>query len=327
MLFLLPLVNLGLLYLLKYRNQNLSLHNFSFMYTGNVLNFLSTFIFILEAMILFIWRKGTLVKAGGWLRKLLIAQMFFLLAAAVVIYFEIHISNRHILSFPISKIFLWLLFFSGQFMQFMAMSYAWLLLINSTTVLFLRTLLNSVIITLCFYGFVFVYVFGTFPVDEKNEPTGEVGVVFGAAVWSNNVPSTILMERLNKARELYRKRKIEKIQLTGGNAPGELSEAEVAFNYLSKFQINEHDIWIEKKTTSTAEQVKFIKNDLIAKRGIQDIVVISDRFHLKRIYQISNFYNIKVKLCGSGVTLNSKSLVYYKLREGIALINFWFFAI
>lgn len=326
-LFLLPLFNLFLLYFVKYHNQNLSLSDYSFSSTGNVLNLFFAFVLVVEIIILSVRYKGKFSGQSSLPFRLLLTQTVLIIVAFLVVQLEIHLPGGYLFGFPIAKIFLWLLFFSAQFIHYVLISFCWLLLFRSNSLMYLRTIINSVFITVFLYGFVFLYSLGTLPVQEKNEPTGEVGVVLGAAVWSNNIPSTILMERLDKARELYQKKKISKIQLTGGNAPGELSEAEVAFNYLIKFPIDPKDIWIEKHTTSTTEQIRFIKNELFGKKFIKKVVIISDRFHLKRINEISKFYNLKVKLCGSNVTLNSKSLVYYKLREGIALINFWFFAI
>ncbi|MCK9211325.1 MAG: YdcF family protein [Ignavibacteriaceae bacterium] len=326
-LFILPLVNLFLLFALKYRNQNLPLAEFKIAYPGNVLNLFFVSILLIEFIILAFRYKGGFSERNSFSFKLLVVQLLFLLVAALFVVFEIHLLGGYLFSFPIAKILVWVLFFSSQFVQFILVSYCWLLIFKTNSLLYLRTIIHGIFIAIFLYGFVFLYALGTYPVEEKNEPTGEVGVVLGAAVWSNNVPSTILMERLDKARELYQKKKIKKIQLTGGNAPGELSEAEVAFNYLTKFPVDPKDVWMEKKTASTTEQIRFIKNELIGEKKIQNVVIISDRFHLKRINEISKFYNIKVKLSGSNVTLNSKSLVYYKLREGIALINFWFFAI
>jgi len=327
LLFLLPLLNLLLLFGIKYKNQNLSFADFKVSYLGNELNLLFVVVLLIELIVLSIRYKGNFSKSFSIAVNLLIAQTLFLFAAILIVGLDIHLPGGYIFSFPVSKIILWLLFFSSQFIQFLLISYSWLIIVKSSSLLFLRTILNSVFMAIFLYGFVFLYSFGTAPADEKNEPSGEVGVVLGAAVWSNNVPSTILMERLNKVRELYLKKKIVKIQLTGGNAPGELSEAEVAFNYLTKFPVDPKDIWVETKTASTTEQIRFIKTELIEKKAVKKVVIISDRFHLKRINEISKFYNLNVKLSGSNVTLNSKSLVYYKLREGMALINFWLFAI
>jgi len=326
-LFLFPLFNLLVLYIIKYRNQALPLAEFKLGYTGNLLNLFFVIVLLVEFIILPIRLKGGLQKVENAALKISVVQLAFLIVSGLLLSFEIHISHDYFLGFAVSKIFIWFFFFGAQFLQFLLISYVRLIIIKSASLLYLRTFLNSIIIALFLYCFGFVYSLGTYPVTEKNEPNGTVCVVLGAAVWSNNVPSTILMERLNKAQELYEKKKIQKIQLTGGNAPGELSEAEVAFNYLTKFPVNPKDVWLEKKTTSTTEQVRFIKNELMKKKKLSEIVVISDRFHLKRINEISKFYNIKIKLCGSRVTLNSKRLIYYKLREGIALINFWFFAI
>ncbi|MFN3478156.1 MAG: FAD-dependent oxidoreductase, partial [bacterium] len=63
-------------------------------------------------------------------------------------------------------------------------------------------------------------------------------VVLGAAVWSDNKPSPILAARVDKAIDLMKNFNVEKVYFTGSNAPGELSEAEVALNYLKSKNIS-----------------------------------------------------------------------------------------
>jgi vancomycin permeability regulator SanA len=160
----------------------------------------------------------------------------------------------------------------------------------------------------------------------STEQKADVAVVFGAAVWSKNRPSSILMGRVDKAVELYKNGLVRKIYLTGSNAPGELSEAQVAFNYIKNFDVNLNDVLLEKKTTSTSEQVSFIKNELLDTLHLKKIVIVSDRYHLKRIKEIGKFFNLKLESVNSRINFNFKDMVYYKIREGIALLIFWLFA-
>src|SRR5664280_3415396 len=111
-----------------------------------------------------------------------------------------------------------------------------------------------------------IYVNQSKSVNRSNNPRDKVAVVLGAAVWSNNVPSPMLASRAEKAYELYKMGYVNKIQVTGGNAPGELSEAEVASLYLKQRGVDANDIWIEKKSTNTAEQVRYVKEELINKK-------------------------------------------------------------
>ena len=153
-----------------------------------------------------------------------------------------------------------------------------------------------------------------------------IGVVLGAAVWTNE-PSPSLKSRVDKAFELYKDGSIQKIQLTGGNAPGELSEAEIAYDYIKTRKIDTTNVWIEKNTTSTTEQIHFIKTKLGTIPGVNDIIVISDSYHLPRVKEIADFYLLDVKVASSDLDLRFDSKLYNKVRESAAILIFWFFAI
>jgi uncharacterized SAM-binding protein YcdF (DUF218 family) len=137
----------------------------------------------------------------------------------------------------------------------------------------------------------------------------------------------MLASRTEKAYELYKSGYVNKIQVTGGNAPGELSEAEVSSIYLIKRGVNKNDIWIEKKTSNTAEQVRYVKEEIINKKKLMNIVFVSNSYHLTRINEICSFYNINAGLEASTLNLSFDSNIYYKVRESIALLVFWFFAL
>jgi vancomycin permeability regulator SanA len=176
---------------------------------------------------------------------------------------------------------------------------------------------------------VFIYILGkehTF--NSRNIDVGKnnIGVVLGAAVWSNNKPSPSLSSRVDKAIELYEQGKISKIYLTGSNAPGELAESEVALNYIKSLGRDIPDIEIEKQTTSTNEQVDFIKKKLLQKYK-NHIAVISDSYHIVRVLEIGKFQNIKLKAIPSDLVFGLETSVYNRIRESLALTVFWFFAI
>ena len=64
-------------------------------------------------------------------------------------------------------------------------------------------------------------------------PEGKnIAIVFGAAVWSIDKPSPMFKARIDRSHELFKNESVHAIQVTGGNAPGELSEAQTALNRL-----------------------------------------------------------------------------------------------
>ena len=87
------------------------------------------------------------------------------------------------------------------------------------------------------------------------------------------------------------------------------------------------DIWIEKRTSSTTEQIQFIKKNLSTKPGVNDIIVTSDSYHLPRVKQIADFYLLDIDVAPSDLDLKFENKLYNKLRESAAILIFWFFAI
>ena len=154
----------------------------------------------------------------------------------------------------------------------------------------------------------------------------EYGVVLGAAVWSKNRPSPIFEGRIEKAKELYLKNVIKKIFLTGGNAPGELSESETARSYLLKKKISSRSIYTESRTSSSIEQISFIKKNIVNSSD-ESVILITDSFHLNRILEIARFYKIKSIGIVSDYRINIKSSLNYRIKETFSLLLFWLFGL
>lgn len=147
-------------------------------------------------------------------------------------------------------------------------------------------------------------------------------------MWSGNRPSPIFLGRIDKGAKLYKQKAIKKIQLTGGNAPGEVSEAKAAFNYLIEHhKLDSNSILIEELTSTTNEQIRYIRNNFIKEESSSNFIFISDEFHLMRITEMAKFYGLKAKVVSSEYKLNFQKSLYYRVRDSIGLILFWFFAI
>jgi vancomycin permeability regulator SanA len=183
------------------------------------------------------------------------------------------------------------------------------------------------VMILLFSNFYIVFRESEFEENLQNDRREKILVVLGAAVWSDNKPSPILAARVNKASEITKNFSINKLYFTGGSAPGELTEAEVALNYFQQLNPEFVKIEIETSTKSTNEQIQFIKNQVIALHPNSEIVVISDSFHLVRIKEISNFHKIDIKTIASDLTMNFSANLYNRLRESLALSVFWLFSI
>ncbi len=328
-LFVLTLTVFDLLFILyiKYDNQHLPLSYFRLYYTGNLFNI--TFSIVLAAGLIVYMLKEKTNLSPVYIFILAAVMTIFLFVAWIFSKSPLSLPDISILNQPLTKIFVSGLFVVYQFIQFVLIVEVWLSLSQKSNLIFLRALVDSVLITLILLVFSFFYLnFNKAPNREffLSGKGNNIGVVLGAAVWTNE-PSPSLKSRVDKAFSLYKNGSLQKIQLTGGNAPGELSEAEIAYDYLKTRNIDTTDIWIEKMTTSTTEQVQFMKKNLSIKKDVNDIIVISDSYHLPRVREIADFNLLNIEVAPSDLDLRFENKLYNKARESAAILIFWFFAI
>jgi vancomycin permeability regulator SanA len=320
------IINLAFLYFIKYQNQHLSLTEFSLSNFGNITNlFLS--ISLITGVLITIFRKSIKFDLKSFLPFFIFNQIVLL---------TIYISSLVLLPFNTmyylgqtgNRLFIAFLFTLYLFSYSVTIFIIWLNIIQVKSIIILRSLFNSALLMLLILTFVFLFVLkkenGIKDSVVKNQ--NNIAVVLGAAVWSNNKPSPSLAGRVDKAVLLYKQNKISKIYLTGSNAPGELSESEVALKYILAKGLDKSNIILEKETTSTNEQIEYIRKKLLLNED-QNVLVISDSYHLVRVLEISKFHNIKVQVVPSDLAQSFEQALYNNLRESLALTVFWFFAI
>jgi vancomycin permeability regulator SanA len=318
------LTHLLIIFYVKYKIQNLPIDNFKLGYIGNLLNLISGFVLII-GLTINIFLKSPV--SDRTILSYIIIMTIFLLAGIINSFIRFPMPKMYMFEHQFRDVLTGFLFSSYQFVSFILLFIVWLSISGRNGLLFLNASLNTVIIIVLFLIVAFIYVNQSKSVSRSNNPHDKVAVVLGAAVWSNNIPSPMLASRVEKAYELYKMGYVNKIQVMGGNAPGELSEAEVASLYLKQRGVNANDIWIEKKSTNTAEQVRYVKEELINKKKLMNIVFVSNSYHLTRVNEICSFYNIEAGIEASTLNLSFDSNIYYKVRESIALLVFWFFAL
>ncbi|MFN3871442.1 MAG: YdcF family protein [Ignavibacterium sp.] len=320
-------LQLLILYFFKYQNQNLSVLNLNLKVTGNLFNLI---IYLLSEILLIFALFNYKVKLQLKLLSILIVlSYFFLLFGYISTKINLPFNSIYIFGQFGNKLFTGLCYTIYQLLFFTFVIVLVLNLRKNQNRIFIKSFFLSIIIMLAFLTYSFLFIASheekvkLQPLDKKNFYNI---VVLGAAVWSDNKPSPILAARVDKAIDLIKNFNVEKVYFTGSNAPGELSEAEVALNYLKSKNISADNVITETNTTSTTEQIQFIKNK-IGHEPKKKIIIISDSFHLVRIKEISKFHHLNIITIASELELNFFSELYNKLRESLALTVFWFFAI
>jgi len=320
-------LHLGLLWYFKYHNQHLSLDEFRFYYPGNIINLLIFATILIELTILrFIKGAPRVVIYKRGMVICLISIALLLLARTFSLNY-IDFPREYWFGQPAKKVAIISLYLGSLGMQLFSISYLWFKLFKVENRFFIRGTAQTILIFALLLSIVALYDIKGPHKTGKLKEKYDVGVVLGAAVWSNNKPSPILVTRVNKAIELYRQKRIDNIQLTGSNAPGEISEADAAFIYIKDFDIPLNNVWIEKQTTSTTEQMRFIKNTLAIDHELQRICVISDAYHMNRVEQIAKFYNLDIKMVGAEIHLSPEKKIAYHFRESFGLLIFWLFGL
>ncbi len=322
------IADLLFLYFLKYHNQGLPLKDFSFFFIGNLLN--SIFLFILLLGLLFYTIRKKIRYSKPMIFWFTAAITFTLLFAAFSAKVKLPLPNVYFLDHPLHLIFVGALFTFYQFLEFVFIVILWSDVLGGRELVVLRSVVNSVVLCVLLLITAFIYINLKKPEIKKIKSDGRslnVAVVLGAAVWSHNSPSPSLAARVDKAVSLYESGIVNRILLTGSNAPGERSESEVAVEYVKLSDVNPADVWLEKNTVSTTEQIQFIREHILTKKNIGRIIIVSDGYHLTRVREICRFYGVKASVAASNLRLSFDHNLYYKMKESIALLVFWFFAL
>ena len=322
-------IQLTFLFMVKYINQELSFNNFSLSKIGNIFNLLIYF-GIISGMHLSVKRKKNDINRKSIFIYIIITWCL-LIISFVSTKVKIISDNYYIFNQPGDKILTGILFTIFLLSLFYFFISLWYRILSKNKPSFIKNMYSIVLMLIIFLAFIFIYIDNfNYSSDKwklsRNEQN--IVVVLGAAVWTGNIPSPTLSSRIDKAIDLFKKGFAKTIVLTGGKAPGEMSESEVAYEYAKIKGIDTSRIIIERFTSSTTEQIDWIKNNLLANRKSEGkIIIVSDGYHLPRVIEISKFFNIDVKVAESDHKLNFKDKLYTEIRESIALFLFWNFAL
>lgn len=323
-------VNLSGQFYFKYSIYDIPLSEINFLYLGNIFSLLLSFLIILGAIVLYIFNRGYELREFSVFTTIMIMTISSYFIGYVLVTANYEPLNSYIMGLPSRRVYLAIVFIVNLFLHYYMLAYIWGILLGRQSSGSIKAVSGSVLAIGLTLGFAYYFI-SSQDYHNKNYqslPRYDSAVVLGAAVWSNNKPSTIFEGRIKKVYNLAKQGKVRKIQLTGGNAPGEISEAQAAKNHLKSLGLTGAYITIEEATSTTSQQIEFIRENYFQNTLVkQNIVIISDDFHLARALEMSNFFNIDVSGLASDYKLSLDKLLYYRARESIALVLFWLFGI
>lgn len=155
--------------------------------------------------------------------------------------------------------------------------------------------------------------------SAKNEKTV---IVLGCRV-KGLVPTKALMSRCLKAYEYLSENKNSICILSGGQGQDELiSEAECMKNILIEKGIDEKRIYIENKSTSTQENLKFSKEIIESNNLDKNIIICTSEYHIYRSVIMAKEFDLKAS------SLAAHSMKFFRIpaftREVFAV---WYYVL
>jgi vancomycin permeability regulator SanA len=104
----------------------------------------------------------------------------------------------------------------------------------------------------------------------------DCAVVFGAAVWRDNIPSHALYDRTISGINLYENNQVDCLIFSGGPSKYGAHEADVMHQMATKLGIPDQDILLDHEGINTLKTLKNLPTD-------KNFVFVSNDFHLARI--------------------------------------------
>lgn len=159
---------------------------------------------------------------------------------------------------------------------------------------------------------------------NPEEPTDYL-LVLGAKVNRNGVPSLILRNRIDAAYAYLTAHPDCTAILSGGQGPDEpITEAECMFHELVEQGIDPDRLWLEDKSTSTWENLKFTLALIEARTGRtpERIALVSNEFHLYRAELFAKEFGLETVGVPAKTTLFFLKVNYF-IREAAAIWHYY----
>ncbi len=157
--------------------------------------------------------------------------------------------------------------------------------------------------------------------ESQNFPFG-VAIVLGAAVRKGGKPGPAMIRRIMHAMELVKKGIALKLMLTGGAKGNAFNEARVMKDFVVSRGLSDDMVIMENQASSTFESAQYCSH-IIQEKGLKNILLVTDRYHLPRAKLAFWFFGVPVTGSPPGANGSNNSLYhnsYYVFREMFAVI-------
>ena len=161
--------------------------------------------------------------------------------------------------------------------------------------------------------------------SKSNNDSSDIAIVLGNAIIGDQ-PSLVFRERIEHGITLYKKGIVKQLIFTGGVGKGEiLTEAEVAQVYAIKSGVKSIDIFTERSSTITYENLIEAKK-IIDQNNMNSILIVSDPLHMKRAMSMATDIGLNAKPAPTSTSqYKTWSAKFWFLMKEISFYNYYLF--
>jgi vancomycin permeability regulator SanA len=155
--------------------------------------------------------------------------------------------------------------------------------------------------------------------DVSQVPPEQVALVFGAGVYPDGRLSRMLADRVRAAANLYHKRRVQKLLMSGDNSTLEYNEVAAMQRYAIELGVAAEDITLDYAGFSTYESCYRAREIF----GVRRAVVVTQSYHLPRAVYTCQQLNIETTGLGTPDwgAYPAALMHRYTLREVLATLN------
>ena len=154
--------------------------------------------------------------------------------------------------------------------------------------------------------------------SAQSVPPAPVAIVFGAGLWRDGTPTTILRDRISTAADLYFNGKVKKILMSGDNSYIDYNEPGAMRQYALSLGVPEEDIVLDyagRRTYDTCYRASAIF-------GVKQAILVTQGFHLPRALYTCNVLGLKaVGVASDHQVYRKSSMIFWNLRELAATLT------
>jgi SanA protein len=148
--------------------------------------------------------------------------------------------------------------------------------------------------------------------STQSAPTTPAAIVFGAGLWRDGTPTTVLRDRIATAAELFFSGKVQKILMSGDNRYLDYNEPGAMREYALSLGVPDNAIVLDyagRRTYDTCYRARTIF-------GLQNAILVTQGFHLPRALYTCNALGLKaIGVPSDRHQYSIRSLIYWNLRE------------